>query len=174
MLAKRKSHAFGKDVYLIGINDDGELVWLEEARWDCGWYWGFGYMKTYTNNYNPSVSRNITSHSHWSGFVGQMKEYSLEKKCFQDTRCAYHINESSLLKETVLTDKESWELSDLMRRFYVLKEVAEILHGGTAHLTTSGEHKTKNDEFRKWINEVELPKIFEEVYKILSPEDGGE
>ena len=38
---KRVSKAFGKKIFLLGRNKYGENVWLEEARWDCDWYWGF-------------------------------------------------------------------------------------------------------------------------------------
>ena len=47
-LKKRKSHAFGKDCYLIGRDKYGDLIWLEAAKWDCEWYWGFGYTHTGT------------------------------------------------------------------------------------------------------------------------------
>jgi hypothetical protein len=47
MLSKRKSHAFGKDIYLIGKDKSGTNYWLESPSWDCDWYWGFGYIETY-------------------------------------------------------------------------------------------------------------------------------
>lgn len=171
MLKKRKSNAFGKDIYLIGQDEQGINYWLEAPSWDCGWYWGFGYIETYTNNRYPERSRDINSHSHWSGLVGKQEKYNFEKSCWQlDSDYVHHVNESKQLKETVLTDHESWELSDVMKRFYTLREMADILEHGTGHLTSSGEHKTKNDEFKKWINEVELPELFKAVIKILDPE----
>jgi hypothetical protein len=69
---KRKSHAFNKDIYLLGKNRYGELVWLESPTWDCGWYWGFGYVETYTNNKRPDLARDISSHSHFDGLVWHM------------------------------------------------------------------------------------------------------
>jgi len=170
MLKKRKSNAFGKDIYLIGQDEQGINYWLEAPSWDCGWYWGFGYIETYTNNRYPERSRDINSHSHWCGLVGVQHHYDWEKKCNVEDDYVHHVNETKQLKETVLTDHESWELSDLMKRFEVMKDMAEILKHGTGHLTSSGEHKTKNDEFLKWINEVELPELFQAVIKILDPE----
>ena len=52
-MKKEKRFAFGKNIYLLGSDKDGVKYWLEEASWDCGWYWGFGYVETYTNNSNP-------------------------------------------------------------------------------------------------------------------------
>jgi len=37
---KQKSHAFGKDVYFLGVDKNGYNLRLEEASWDCNWYWG--------------------------------------------------------------------------------------------------------------------------------------
>lgn len=162
MLNKKKSHAFGKDCYLLGKDSDGVFYWLESPSWDCGWYWGFGYIETYTNNKNPSASRDITSHQHFDGFVGK-----------KDAKGNYvhHINESSDLVETVLTESESWELSDLMKRFYTLRESAEIFGRGTAHLTSNTRHDSTNKDIVKYINEVELPAIFKAVLDILTPHE---
>lgn len=173
-LNKRKSHAFGKNIYLVGQEPDGTLVWLEAPSWDCGWYWGFGYMETYTNNLHPERAKDITSHSHWEGFLGRQEKYDFTKGCWVlDNEYRHHIKESLKLSDCVLTEDESWEISDLMKRFYTLRETAEILHSGTGHLTSRGEHKTKNDEMLKWLNEVEIPTIMSAVIKILSP-DGEE
>ena len=49
MLNKKKIHVFGKDAYLLGKDDQGIQYWLESPSWDCDWYWGFGYVETYTN-----------------------------------------------------------------------------------------------------------------------------
>lgn len=63
-MKKQITHAFNKQIYLLGKNKHNKLVWLEEPSWDCDWYWGFGYMETYTNNTNPSKARDISSHTH--------------------------------------------------------------------------------------------------------------
>ena len=39
LIKKRVDKAFGKDVYLLGIDQYNEYVWLEAPKWDCGWYW---------------------------------------------------------------------------------------------------------------------------------------
>lgn len=80
VIQKRKSHAFGKDVYLLGRGTDKCHYWLEAPKWDCGWYWGFGYIETYMNDLKPESSRDIISHEHWSGFVGKQEKYDFEKK----------------------------------------------------------------------------------------------
>jgi len=158
-MKKTKSHAFDKDCYLLGRDKDGDLIWLEAARWDCGWYWGFGYIEVYTHQADPANSRDTSSHSHWSGLTGKQ----------EGGRHLHHINEA--LDETVLTDAESWELSDLMKTFYTLKEASEVFGRGGSHLTDKGNHEfLKDGDMVKKINEVMLPQLFEAVYQILSPE----
>lgn len=159
-ISKKQSRTFRKDVYLIGEDQYGDLVWLEAPSWDCGWYWGFGYMETFTSK-DPARARDIQSHQHWSGFVG----FKNEKGDY-----VHHINESPMMKSTVLSDKESWELSDLMKQFYTLKDTAEIFHSGNAHLTSCGIDN-KNPAGEKEINEVILPRIFARIIEILTPPD---
>ena len=160
LLTKTKSHAFGKDCYLIGRDKYGDLIWLEAASWDCSWYWGFGYIEVYTRQSSPSSSKDISSHSHWSGLLGRQ----------DDGDHNHHINEA--LQETVLLDSESWKLSDLMQSFYTLKKAAEFYHHGCSHLTsTDTQDELKSEEQEKHINETILPRLFEEVYKILTPKD---
>lgn len=40
-MKKEKRKAFGKNIYLLGEDTEGTKYWLEEASWDCNWYWGF-------------------------------------------------------------------------------------------------------------------------------------
>ena len=43
-MLKRKSFAFNKDIYFLGTDKNGVNYWLEAAKWNCGWYWGGGYV----------------------------------------------------------------------------------------------------------------------------------
>lgn len=162
ILAKQKDHAFGKDVYLLGKDKNGERVWLEAATWDCGWYWGFGYVERYQNNRQPSKAKDISSHTHWdTGIIGKKDEKGTY---------IHHINENPEFVSTVLTEKESWTLSELMKTFYILRESAETFGRGGAHITNNpAKEVIKNEYMAKKINEIMLPAIFSEVYKLLSP-----
>lgn len=169
LIAKRKSHAFNKDIYLLGVNKQGKNIWLEAASWDCDWYWGFGYIETYTNNERPDLARDINSHSRWSGLVGKQERYNIDKKCWQlDTNYIHHLNDNPDMEATVLTEKESWELADLMKSFYTLKDTAELFNQGNSHLTTTGID-LKDEQQETHINKDLLPKIFVRVYEILTP-----
>lgn len=96
---------FGKEVYLIGINEDGEKVFLEEPSWDCGWYWGFGYLETYTNNRQITRSRDIQSHSHFQDF----DENSSLNPYHVLTDCVLSFEELQILKGLVRQAKQLGE-----------------------------------------------------------------
>jgi hypothetical protein len=61
------SNVFGRDIYLLGTDKQGIKYWLESPKWDCNWYWGFGYIETYIDNNSPKISEDISSHSHFNG-----------------------------------------------------------------------------------------------------------
>ena len=161
MIQKQKDHAFNKDVYLLGIDKDGIKYWLEEHTWDCKWYWSKGYIETYRHNTAPSKARDIDSHSHYSGFIGD--------KMAKDGGYAHHINVSKRFVDTTLTDEESWKLAELMKRAEILADYAGMKHTGGAHVTTLEDWETvRNMEDWKRANE-ELKATLDQVIKLLTP-----
>lgn len=161
MLEKKKSHAFGKDTYLLGKDKDGTYYWLEEAKWDCGWYWGFGYVETYTNNKNPEMAIDINSHQHFDRlfFRADKMSYDAFKEFFE---------------ETVLTDKEIWKLLELMQSFYTAEKYAELVYRGGSHYTNNPcSIFIKDEKEYTRINKVMIPAICDEVYRLLSSEVVG-
>lgn len=156
-LEKRISKVRGKNVYLLGEDEEGTKYWLEEANWDCAWYWGFGYVETYTNNNNPSLARDINSHQHFDSMF-------LKKGTFSSYK--------SFFAKSTLKEEEIWQLLELMQTFYTLKETAILLHCGGSYVTSNPlENLLKSEEQEKEINEKILPALFTEVYKLLTPEN---
>lgn len=146
-MKKRIIIRHNKEMYLIGKNTHGENVYLPKASWDCGWYWGFGYLET------------LSSHTHFDSEILRNKEnlngYDMFKEYFA---------------ETCLTDYEIWELVDYMKTFYTLKETAEILKHGCNYYTERAKiNELQNTEMAEKINKEMLPKLFERVYALLEP-----
>ena len=153
-------HKFGKH-FLLGKDADGTKHYLEAAHFDCGWYWGFGYIHTYTNNSRPSMSRDINAHYHFDSF-GRDKH---------GRSCCLYDGIKDALTDLTVNDKELWTLCELMKTYYTMREYADLLSNGGAHYTTNPQRDLiKNNEELKRINEVVLPAIFEEVYNLLTPE----
>ena len=162
-MKKEKDHAFGKDVYLLGVDEFNDRYWLEAPSWDCEWYWGFGYVETYEENRKPSQAIDINSHQHIeSNFLG--------KNNAKDRGYCHNIFDSKLLDKATFTEDEGWELSELFRQFYLLKSGAELFKNGTSGTANIKiETGAKRLKWQKTINEEILPKIFKQIIKILSP-----
>lgn len=170
-MKKKIVNKFGKH-YLLGKFKDGNYFYYKTPSWDCGWYWGFGYITTYTNNKNPELSRDISSHSHFSGLLGKQEVYNHEKQTWQLSEYAHKLGDNKEIMETVLTEKEDWTLCELVQTAYTLKETAETLERGGSHLTKNPcSDIIKNEAEVKRINEIVLPAIFKEIENILMPKE---
>ena len=156
-MKKQTTTAFKKKIYLLGADAEGTKYWLEAPSWDCGWYWGFGYVETYTNNNYPNRSRDINSHQHFDDlFLNNPKA------------CAFDVFKE-FFKETTLSEKEIWLLVDYMYSFYKLKDTARILGKGYSHMTERAKlSEVQNTEMAKEINEKMLPAIFKQIDLLLS------
>lgn len=173
-IEKRVTEAFNKKIYLLGLGKEGKNIWLEAPSWDCGWYWGFGYIERYTNNECPNRSRDISSHSHWDiVIIGKQEYYDTNKGCFMlSSEYIHHLNESPNFQATVLSDEESWELADLMASYYTLSKAAELYNRGGSHLTTTKiQNLMKSAINCNNINKIDLPRIFERIDQILTPKE---
>lgn len=158
-MKKKKIHVFNKDAYLLGEDASGRRYWLEEAKWDCEWYWGGGYVETYTNNRNPEQSRDIASHQHFDGmfFSRKVNGYDAFKAFF---------------KVTPFTDKEIWEILELMQSFYTARRYSDMLSIGGAHYTANPASETiKSPAEYDRINDKVIPAIMAELYKILGGDE---
>jgi hypothetical protein len=171
LISKKTNNAFGKEIFLLGRDSDGTNYWLEKASWNCGWYWGFGYVETYTNNNKPHLSKDIKSHQHIdTTFMGQMEKYDFEKKCFVKGEYIHNIHDAPLLIETTFTKEEGWQLSELFKSFYQLKESAGMFGKGSCNVTTNPcSELIKNEDWAEKINKEIIPLICEKIYTILSP-----
>ena len=155
-LEKKTMTAFNKKIFLLGQDKEGTNYWLEAPSWDCGWYWGFGYIETYTNNRNPGMAKDINSHSHFdSMFMNGPENVRDQFKNF--------------FVKTTLTDDEIWELCDYMKTFYTLKTFAELFRRGYSYYTERAKVEGLIQvEQVDQINKVHLPEIFQRIEKLLS------
>jgi len=154
-MKKEKLHVFGKDIFLLGKDEEGTKYWLEAPSWDCGWYWGFGYIETYTNNRSPQNSRDISSHQHADDFMSVwFTEWN---------------NSKPKLAHKTFTDKEGWELSELFKQFYFLKDAAANFNRGKCHVASTKTKLWKKPQLTKEINDKLIPMITKRILEILTP-----
>lgn len=156
-MKKKVSKAFGKKQYLLGSDEYGNFYWLEEAKFDCGWYWGGGYVETFTNNQNPARAKDIQSHHHFDEMFLDNGHCDTFKKFFV---------------HTPLSDTEIWRLLELMKSFYIAREYSDMIYRGGAHISNNLVSVTIQSETEyKRINEVVIPAIMNAVYEILGGEN---
>lgn len=128
---------------------ENEKIYLTAPSWDCGWYWGFGYLGNNNNHYH--VDGLEKGKNMYDGFIE-------------------HFGDSLVVRDSAL-----WRLCELFKTFYILKQTAEVLGRGGAHYTSNPcESIIKNADEVTRINTVVLPAIFEEVYRILIPAQDNE
>lgn len=136
---------------------DGENIYLSPPKWDCGWYWGFGYLGNKNCHYHVDGLKKVET---WNEDKKVLTHMFLN--LYEGFR--YHFGDSFIVKR----DKDIWTLAELFETFYKLKETAEILGRGGAHMSANPcKDVIINADETKRINEVVLPAIFEEIYKIL-------
>lgn len=153
---KTITKAFGNKMYLMGIGNDGRKYWLQQPSWDCGWYWGFGYVRSYTNNNRPDLSRDILSHQHFDSLFMNPNKSTYD--AFKD-----------FFKTSTLTDNEIWLLCDYMKTFYTLKDTAELLARGYSHFTERAKlNIIQNISMVKSINEIMLPALFNKIEMLFT------
>ena len=131
--------------YFFGTRkSDNVKVYITLPKWDCGWYWSFGYLGNKREHYHLSSyanGRNIDIHD------------ALKND--------YDLNPS--------IDKNLWEFCELALTAYSLKTTAEVLHRGGSQLTSNlCADIIKNPSEVERINKTVLPAIFEKIEEILS------
>ena len=153
-MEKQTLTIFGKKNYLLGTDKNGKKLFLVAPSWDCGWYWGFGYIETYTNNNHPERSRDIATHNHFDSLFGTIF----------GTNCNLYDGFKRIIKDSTLSDSELWQLCDYMKTFYCLQETAEVLKRGSSHYSERAKLDIVKDEaYAERINKVILPELFKHI-----------
>ena len=159
---KKKVHVFGKDYYLLGCDVNATKYYLNAFSFDCDWYYGGGYITTFTNNNKPQLSRDIASYQHFDSM-------------FINGKGCIHDNFKNFFVKTTLSDKEIWTFTELMKSFYIARQYSDMLYIGGAHQTTNPCKETiqSNEEYNR-INNIVIPAIIKEIYNILTPNTESE
>lgn len=149
---KTKLKIFGKNNYYLGTDKDGINYFLQEARWDCGWYWSGGYIETYTNNNYPTLSKDTNSHGHFDTMFPSWDVFM------------------NFFTQSPFTREEKWEIYELMESFYIARKYSDFLYAGGANITGNPAKKViqgeGDDEYNR-INKEIIPAIMIKLYKIL-------
>lgn len=133
LLGKMKSDA--------GTSADGENVWLTKHEWQCGWYWGFGYLG------------NKNCHFHFDSLLYIKDGKGSVKYCASD-----------LFESTNISDKEWWVMRDLFVQAYALQKAAEVYRNGGHQSTLAGvTDLIKDADIAKRLN-ADLEKVLNTLW----------
>jgi len=131
---------------LLGKDKEGVEYYLERPHWDCGWYWGFGYIETFNENYTD-----IDSHQHARDFYPK-----------------WVLGENSILVDTPFTSRELWVLAEYFKEFYIYKEIAEAYYTGNFGITVRVGTSLKNLDKWKETNNFIKNKIINPIMNIVT------
>lgn len=149
----------------LGINrETKEVVYLTKSKWDCGWYWSFGYVG------------NNRCHYH-------LESYQNKDQLFKDSEGQFHhftekrnINMyDALLADYKLEphiERNLWTFCELAKTIYQLKATAELAHIGGAHFTSNPcQNLLKDPVLEHKINYEVLPKVIQEFWDLCMEVD---
>lgn len=124
----------------------GNDLFIEKHKWDCGWYWGFGYIG------------NKGLHTHAKLFVKDLIWHNPEE-----------IFEWSIFKNA----HEFWIFKDLLKQAYALKSAAEVYEYG-GNCTTSEQTKViESVDMAAKLNE-DLSKVLDAMWAFLISLNGSQ
>lgn len=125
---------------LLGVTEDAEPIYLYRPSWDCGWYWGFGYIG------------NDELHTHLN--------------CLGDSHMFNNIKR--FLPTLEMSDKDLWVFCEVAQTVYTLRQMADLLHTGGSRITRNPcQALLKKPEWYTHINYELIPKLIDEMYKAL-------
>lgn len=158
---KRVFEWHGNKYHYLGTGKDGQNFWLQEATFDCDWYWGIGYVEAFTNNNYPWMSRDIEQHTHF--------DYLMEQQIYPDgTNMNWWDGFKNVFNNTLLTDSELWTVIEIMKSLYTARKYSDMLYRGGSHYTSNPVSETiKNDAEYERINKIVIPALSEKLYRIL-------
>lgn len=127
-----------------GTYADGENIYLEKHSWDCGWYWGFGYVG------------NASCHFHFDSLLYPKNTKGMVLHCA-----------SEIFEKTNIDDKAWWVIRDLFVQAYALKRAAEVYRCGGHQTSEKGVTDIiKNLELADKIN-ADLKLVLDLVWDVV-------
>ena len=138
--------------YFLGINSNGDKMWLLAPSWDCGWYWGLGYINTYQQNWMPSKARDVLCSTYFD-YVFPSSDIFIDE-----------------FNDTPFTKNEKWKIYEYMKELYILRKYSDMMHNGGAYITEGSKTLKGNEEnYREYnrINSILIPNIWKELEAIL-------
>lgn len=122
----------------------GERIYLTKHKWDCGWYWAFGYVG------------NAKTHFHFDNLLYPKKGGQVQYLA------------SEIFQSTPISDADWWVIRDLFVQAYALKKAAEVYQHGGHQTTREGvTDLIKNLAMARTLN-ADLERVLDKVWEVVS------
>lgn len=120
----------------------GRPVYLTKHQWDCGWYWGFGYVG------------NSACHFHFDSLITHPAPYEA----------------SALFSSPAVSDSAWWVIRDLFKQAYALKQAAEVYRHGGHQTTKKGLTDIIQDLDKAKVINADLETVLNTVWNFILEE----
>lgn len=135
---------------ILLFKKDNTRYYLCKPKFDCGWYWGLGYLAT---------GRDCLC-GHFDSYFKDKPFYDAWLDDFDDTP---------------FTKDEAYIITDYMRQLYRLREMAVMLHCGNTNITGNAkvleQFAEQNLAEYKRINNVLIPTVWNALVDVLLDEE---
>lgn len=131
---------------ILLFKKDNNRYYLRKPTFDCGWYWGLGYLATGRG-----------SHLHFDNYFKVIPFYD------------------DSFNDTPFTQKEKYIITDYMRQLYRLRDMADMLYLGNTNVTGDATalelFREANMAEYKRINNVLIPTVWNALVDVLLDEE---
>lgn len=129
---------------LLGSNHAEGKIYLIKPKWECDWYWSFGWIGNNDLLINLDKLGNSNIYDNIKGFI----------------------------PDAQLSGTNLWKFCELAESIYTLKKSAELFHRGGSHIIHIQKYKEimQNKEQCRHLNYVIIPALIDELYKVLLDE----
>ena len=117
----------------------GEAIYLNKHKWDCEWYWGFGYIG------------NRNCHFHIESLIGGRLH-----------------TPKDLFESTHFTEKQWWVVRDLFIQAYALQKAAEVYRYGGHQTSVEGTTDIIKNADKAAILNADLKIVLDKVWEFIA------
>lgn len=127
---------------------DGRSIFLSVPTFDCGWYWGFGYLG------NSQCHFHLDSLDSMDSSLVNKNMYDQLKLLFGDS--------------LTIADGKLWKFCEVVQTIYTLKKAAEVFGRGGSYYTSNPDAELlKNQEWVNHINYVLIPAQINTLFGVV-------
>ncbi len=119
-------------------------VFIEKHKWDCSWYWAFGYLGNNQCHFHIEslITRPETYNPNWTEVTEQFTS-------------------------TWLTQDQWWILRDLFIQAYALKKAAACYRHGGYQTESARPHNIISKDLENTLN-ADLEKLLDNIWELLT------